>query len=288
MTRRIRDWFQVRNLFAKALAGGAKRLSLTSCEWDIASNCRTPHVTTVRARPDRPINADTARRWKGRTGLEVILKTRCNQCDRCGWARKKLWRMRASAETAAAGRTWFLTLTFRPEERHRLLEVARMRAIKAGDDLDTDSPDRRYRAYERETAREVTLYLKRVREAAGVPFRYMCVAEAHGDGTPHYHLLVHEEVGREIKHACLSGQWRCGFSRVKLAPDNGAAAYIAKYLTKSRGPRVRASLLYGSIALESVANGVKRVKRDPIGNGDMTSVWPTALAEDIEKATRST
>ena len=70
---------------------------------------------------------------------------------------------------------------------------------------------------------------------------------------PHYHLLVHEIVGRPpLRHAMLKRQWLAGFVDAKLVTDERQATYACKYLTKSQAARVRASLGYGGGMATSV------------------------------------
>ena len=72
----------------------------------------------------------------------------------------------------------------------------------------------------------------------------MMVAEAHKDGYPHIHLLVHE-VFQPIPKREIERQWPYGFTKVKLVQDQAAANYVAKYLAKDMRTRVRASQHYG-------------------------------------------
>jgi hypothetical protein len=92
-------------------------------------------------------------------------------------------------------------------------------------------------------------YLKRLRKEAG-PLRYLFVAESHKDGTPHFHVLVHEpDPSENLKERMLRGHWRnngLGYAEAKLA-DTYSAWYCTKYLTKDINDRVRASFKYGEI-----------------------------------------
>lgn len=157
-----------------------------------------------------------------------------------------LWAYRAKAECAAATRTWFGTLTFAPEHHLRFVNLARRAASRNGDDYDAFPQERRFALIHAEASKEVTKMLKRVRSASGVPFKYLCVVEAHKSGYPHYHLLVHERSHeKQLRWKLLSSQWRHGFSKWRLVVDPGEATYITKYVNKSDYARVRASVAYG-------------------------------------------
>lgn len=173
------------------------------------------------------------------------------------------------------GRTWFLTLTLRPEEHFRMATQARHRLAGSGVDFDRLSLDRQFEERHREVNREITLYLKRVRKESGRKFRYFLVAERHRSGLPHYHALVHETaLDGPIRAATLKSQWRLGFSQCKLVAETGdgrAASYVAKYLSKDALARVRASAGYGqqhqktASAILQDASAVSETGHDPQG-----------------------
>lgn len=149
------------------------------------------------------------------------------------------------AETSGAlGRTWFGTLTLHPLERARV-EMRARTAVGEEKWLEL-SQEQRTAALATAAGPLVTRYLKRVRAQSGAALRYMLVSEAHEDGTPHFHLLVHEQGGTVVRHAILSRQWVHGYSNWKLVDSAGpAASYVCKYLSKSPLTRVRASVGYG-------------------------------------------
>jgi hypothetical protein len=104
--------------------------------------------------------------------------------------------------------------------------------------------------------REWTLWVKRVRKSVGA-LRYLVVAEAHADGFPHLHALVHE-VDRAIRWRDLVPEWRMGFMHARLVRDaDAAASYVTKYVTKALyfKYRIRASQHYGRIAMREVTRG---------------------------------
>jgi hypothetical protein len=160
----------------------------------------------------------------------------------CLKARAATWAERARVECARAKRTWFVTLTLRPEEQYRALAQARVEGIGFDDLPEEEQFLRRHRVI----SRWLTLFIKRVRKASGAKLRYVLVAERHKSGLPHYHLLLHEVEGA-VKHAVLRAQWRLGFMTAKLVPEGDAspARYVSKYLAKAAEARVRASVRYG-------------------------------------------
>lgn len=131
-------------------------------------------------------------------------------------------------EIKQSNRVWFATITINPHHRF-------MFSLQAGsrDYLDT------YKII----GKEMTKYFKRLRKA-GYKFRYVMVAEAHKDGYPHLHLLLHE-ISTPISKSRLQAEWPYGFSTFKLVKDDRASHYVAKYLAKDARTRIRASQRYG-------------------------------------------
>lgn len=167
-------------------------------------------------------------------------------CQQCLQLRSSEWRYRATSEMRESARTWFGTLTLRPEEHHKMVSRARQRLWSGGTDFDALSPHDQFMERMTEIGREVTLYLKRVRKESGARVRYLLVAEAHKTGLPHLHILVHEaSADKPVRHKTLEGQWKLGFTRFKLAHDVKTASYVCKYISKALLARVRASLRYG-------------------------------------------
>jgi len=150
------------------------------------------------------------------------LQVPCRKCDDCMAARKKRWQARACAEFDNSARTWFLTLTLRPE--------ARFYAQLQG-------------GYKKFLNQEFTKMLKRLREKIALPFRYLSVLEEHKDGVLHLHALVHDGRGL-IPKAAIRSEWRHGITHCRLASKDDCF-YIAKYLMKGTQGRVRASKNYG-------------------------------------------
>jgi len=262
---------QVAAIAAKALSRGARRLSLSHFEWDAAGDCQSPVTVERFARPSvaptdlvrwRPIKwtpggcpykggTQRAQRksitidGKGKVPLWVTMDVPCRKCEKCLRRKAAHWRHRAIAETAIASRTWFGTLTLRPQEQSLARERVRHRERNSVD-IDLLPASERFGLQVQEIGRDITKYLKRIRANSGARFRYILVAEAHESGEPHFHMLLHEW-GTRIGERELSGQWRLGFSKWRLVPPDNpkAAAYVCKYLSKSALARVRASARYG-------------------------------------------
>lgn len=177
----------------------------------------------------------------------VEIETPCRECETCLRKRARLWTARIIAETRAAPRTWFATLTLSPDQQHLALTHARWQAAKKGVDFDALSAMERFRLHDRAIQPELTKWLKRVRESGG-PFRYCMVLEAHKSNMPHYHAVLHEVTPlHPLRHAMLTDRWRLGFSTFKLVDEpEKAGGYVAKYLAKSNLARVRASIDYGN------------------------------------------
>lgn len=173
----------------------------------------------------------------------ILIPARCRKCANCLSHRRRLWTSRARAEVFASRRTWFGTLTVGPLERFKhelaadLLRPSGMSSEKW--------PEYKFGALARSTGAEATRMFKRLR-ANGARFRYLLVTEAHGDGWPHLHLLLHE-IAEPVRKATLDSEWPLGFSQWRLVDtsDKKAASYVCKYLAKSALTRVRASQRYG-------------------------------------------
>lgn len=177
----------------------------------------------------------------------VDIAVRCRKCEACQRARRYHWRMRASAETSAALRTWFGTITLSPEEQFRLVASARANLRRAGTDYDDLSHDEQFRESCKLLVAHMQRYLKRLRKE-GCVFRYLWVIERHKSGAPHVHILVHERAA-PVRHRQLTGQWPHGFTKFNLVAEGEAGkaiSYVAKYLTKGL-MRPYASSNYGAI-----------------------------------------
>lgn len=180
----------------------------------------------------------------------AYIKVRCRKCQACLDFRRRQWTAKAIAEVRMSRRTWFVTLTFAPPARFVMKARAESRVrTRRCEAFEMLTPDERFKAIAAEASREVTLWLKRVRKNSGVPLRYMLVSEAHKDGFPHFHLLIHEADNGSVSKRDIQTSWRVGFSHAKLldTADAKAIGYTCKYLNKSASTRVRASQHYGQL-----------------------------------------
>lgn len=175
-----------------------------------------------------------------------------------------LWSERARAEVQSSPRTWFGTLTLRPQAHATVVARARVRLSEQGVDFDMLPFGEQFVERHKIVSDEITKYLKRVRKASEAPFRYLCVAEHHKSGLPHYHLLVHETIEGTVKHAVLSGQWALGFEKWRIVSELAEATYLCKYLSKASVARVRASERYGEPSGDIDPSGVVPKGRETI------------------------
>lgn len=234
----------VKDVQHKALQAGASIRSKPGApisrtvEWDVAGDCIRPVFVHLHGRPE-----DTTVITPADGPRFVEMWVACRKCERCLARRAAMWRIRATAEFRQSRRTWFSTLTLRPEVYVHILSRARHRLAKAGTDYDALSFHDRYIEVEKEGFAEIQRMFKRLRKT-GAKLRYLCVSEAHKTGVPHWHVLIHEPED-PIRHKSLSGAWQWGFARHKLVGDHKAASYVVKYLAKSLSARVRASGRYG-------------------------------------------
>ena len=242
----------VHSVAARAMAQGADRPSFSTLRWKISGNCQAPVHRTVWGRPSRTnfcktigVGPDT------KSPIWVDMEVRCRKCDPCREMRRRLWSARAKAETLAAVRTWFGTLTLSPDNHAVFLAKARHKEALQGVDFDGLPYGEQFICRHHAISSELTLFLKRVRKGVDRPLRNLIVAEAHKSGLPHYHMLLHETHPEgAVKHAALCANWRLGFSSWKLVEDARHSTYLCKYLSKSNAARVRASLRYGKDVLE--------------------------------------
>lgn len=196
---------------------------------------------------------------KSNSKVPVSLESRCRKCKNCLAHRRRLWTARASDELKAAHRTWFATLTVRPDERFVATMQASALAASAGHGTWASmSSENQFRYLVKFLGGEIDKFLKRVRKS-GAAFRYLLVSEAHKDGFPHFHLLIHE-AALPLTKRLLESNWRLGYSQFRLVnnSDPRSAFYVCKYLAKSALTRVRASKRYGRDQL--VSAGTEAVK----------------------------
>lgn len=240
-------------LLRKALGAGAERTGLLSAKWIISGNCTDPFWTTYVGRPE-----GDPKYWvyiPGQRGVvHVDIATRCRRCKNCKGLRKWEWNHRMTEELRGAVRSWYGTLTLRPDVQYRVLVQARQHYWKRGVKWEDLTDDEQFRAHASFALKEVTKYIKRFRKAAygpkgKAPFRWVCVTERHKSGLPHFHMLVHERELRPIPHRILSSSWGLGFEKWRLVKldENPklVAGYLCAYLQKDFATRIRASEKYG-------------------------------------------
>ena len=193
--------------------------------------------------------------------VPVTVQFRCRTCANCLNHKRRLWTARAVDELRLSRRTWFGTLTCHPEARFQM-EMRAASLIEprlAADWRDIDSATK-YKALCDILTKEMQKWLKRVRKDSSARLRYLLVLEAHKDGFPHVHILLHE-INTRVAKSLLEKHWRFGFSHWRLVDTHSPASayYTCKYLTKSHQTRVKASLKYGHASvkrLTEVAEGL--------------------------------
>ena len=212
-------------------------------------------------------------------------KHRCRRCDWCRRQRAASWAQRARAAMLSGIRTWWVTLTLNPIEEGRLFAAARRAAVIGGWDFEDERVSRRLLAAEVST--HATKYLKRLRkENSACPgdFSYMLVVEFTKRGVPHLHMALTElQAERPYRKAMLEDQWPLGYSLIKLLPQTSedlgrVGSYLAKYMTKDAGTRIRASRGYGrAVVREAVIGEAVPVAADP-QKEDLKVAADTAMA----------
>lgn len=213
-------------LVTKALAAGGS-LDGRTVRWDASQGCEAPYEVILVSKVPLAHEVEYVDTLNGPV-MWLLIDTPCRKCTRCMDNRRKLWTARAKLEIRAAPRTWFITFTVNPHNRFLF-------SLKAG--------SRDYMETHGIISKELTKYFKRLRKK-GAQFRFVLVAEAHKDGYPHFHALLHE-CDAPITKSRLQAEWPYGFTTAKLVKDDSAAHYVAKYLAKDARTRIRASLHYG-------------------------------------------
>lgn len=182
-------------------------------------------------------------------GIHVLVP--CRRCPRCSRVLKRMreqeWTRKATLELGAAFRTWFGTLTIRPEERYRAELTARQRAQDEGLLWEEIAASDQFTRVHMVYSAEITRFYKRVRKNSRALLRHLTVCEQHKDGAHHYHVLIHETSSARVQWKVLTKAWELGFSSFKLVPeyDLKSALYVCKYLSKESSQRVRCSTHYG-------------------------------------------
>lgn len=263
------------SLSVKALLSGGVVDRPGLVEWDCSGDCRSPVVfftheiaedffgavkraaaarrvardlvlSLKRHGIDKHIDDVVVRVKRHDVALRLSLTVRCRRCERCLDQRRRLWTWRAVEECEHANRSWFGTLTLRPDAHDYFRRVAQRDGDVRQHAWEELSDDEKFLARHRAIGGELTRWLKRVRKNSGAVFRYLLVAEAHVSGLPHYHFLLHEVSDKSVKYDVMKSAWRAGFVKINLISDKRSASYVCKYLGKSLLARVRASQAYGA------------------------------------------
>ena len=258
MTQTVRTLAQQRDVASAALDAGGRRKTATSFEWDVAGKCEKPVPVELVGRPSAPLivvgrniaNAKTVVVSPSKpVPLFIDLQVPCRKCGPCLKNRANYWRTRAASEIKISARTWFVTLTLRPDRTFYYLELMRHNALARGIDADREDSNSRFRRHCQEIGRELTMFLKRVRKNSRAKLRYCAVFEPHKSGDPHIHVLIHEVIGNNpVTKRVIQDAWHDGFSTCKLVnlgDEMKSAAYATKYITKDASTRIRASQRYG-------------------------------------------
>lgn len=184
--------------------------------------------------------------------IELVLLTPCRSCPTCLRRHARLWAGRAREETEVSARTWFGTLTCRPDVHVWIDQSCATRKR----DFWEQPLGKKFAAQAEVLGAEVTKYLKRIRKESGHKLRYLLVTELHDGektsdfmrGRPHIHMLLHEFAGQPLRKEMLERQWPHGFTNFRLVNSSTSAAwYVSKYISKASEARTRASLGYGKL-----------------------------------------
>lgn len=175
------------------------------CHLALAMDCENPFGFTLWSRGG--ISLETGRRI---APVTVTGQSRCRKCEPCKLRKSRMWQARAIDEWSRWPVTVFGTFTL-SMSNHLLLDVrAREYLREQGKNFDLISDQERFSARAREFGREVTKWLKRVRngpDGKGLSLRFLLVAEVHDSestsdgmrGRPHFHMLLHDRTGSAFK-----------------------------------------------------------------------------------------
>src|SRR5689334_12548131 len=102
--------------------------------WNVAGGCEAPVsvLQTGEGHFRMDLGHGASQAWEPMRSLQMFV--RCRKCGPCLNARSYRWGMRAVSEWLRGAlegqRTWFGTLTFRPEERYRIQAATEWRLNK--------------------------------------------------------------------------------------------------------------------------------------------------------------
>lgn len=213
--------------------------------WDVAGVCKDPFLLDLSARK----YVDRATAEISSKFLWIQISVKCRTCSTCLHERRNQWGTRGVSEFHKASRVWFGTLTFDAEAALQLRYSAITRLEKSGTSFVKLTTAEQFHELEKQTYREMSLWLKRLRKETKAKYRFLAVGEPHKSGVPHYHILIYEQ-GSRIKKRTLKAQWTQGFTKWKVADTEDTVWYVCKYLTKSESGKVRASIRFGKPIFE--------------------------------------
>lgn len=251
------------NLFRTAIAGGAVALTRASWQWDISGDCRKPVIVSCFYRSyTEPDHKRVAKQQmsKGRHTLEMHV--RCRKCPECKGQRRRMWAARSIVEHSRAMRTWFCTLTFKPEVVLKSKYAAILSCSRRAVDYDSLNTLEQFAEDVKIHNEHLTLFLKRLRKRIAdrekqrghpVPknfLRYVACAEAHKSGVVHFHINIYEcHLTAQVKWKDIAKAWmQYGHMKANLVTSLSRACYASKYVSKNLEVRVRASQGFGGPA----------------------------------------
>lgn len=181
----------------------------------------------------------------------VSYQVRCRRCAACRRQAQVTWANRIREEMGNATRTWWITLTFRPEHHATFRRLARAK-MPEGSEQDWQEWHIRF------AKKDVQDFLKRLRKKTSARFRYICVTELHKEklfGFPHFHMFLHEQEQR-ISKRDIQAAWplSLGFSHMRERSVQERVGYLLKYITKDNVSRVMCSKRYGPSYLIGAQN----------------------------------
>lgn len=237
---------------------------------DFAGRCERP--TEKVAYGEATAYGHTVGQFTGTVDHLLVVRFRCGRCDQCRKAKQRFWARRAFNECLDAQnvRTYFLTLTFNPKRRRRMLSLW----LKKGY---TGQPEARFQ--DQYGKHELQRYLKRVRRAYPGTVRFLSTVEEHKDGWIHYHLLVHCKVNGPTTKV-LRKKWKFGITHCVLAQRKDIF-YVCKYVAKAIASRVRSSSGYGR------ADNRPPVSDDLRSSHESGGGKPSAADENRERSSQS-
>lgn len=261
---------------------------------EVAPWCNAPRVIQIATKkgaiPNVVRNAKNMTQLVGRAELNIA--GACRRCAGCLTHKRKLWTARAYGETTRSTRTWFGTLTFRPELHDEALRACYAKLWDDGLEYGQLTEAQQLAVNAEVLYGPVQRFLKRLRKGdedfGPAKFRYLIVPEPHKSGLVHFHALLHEwDIDAPLRKAQLEAQWRAGVSHWRLV-DTGekrAVYYVCKYLSKEAEYKPRSSKRYGDPTW--VAPAAPRAARPTVWQLCQTEAGETPTNEGDNKVDRN-